>query len=123
MRVFKTRPFVRFAARHRIDDAVLIDAVERAERGLIDADLGGGVIKQRLARPGAGKSGGFRSILLFRHEAATFFVYGFAKKDRDNIGRQELAAFRMLATEMLALDRAGLERASRDGTIVEVVRS
>jgi len=66
MRVFMTKPFVRFASRERIADEELCEAVRRAERGLIDADLGGGVIKQRLARAGQGKSGGFRSILLFR---------------------------------------------------------
>ncbi len=79
MRLFKTRHFSRFAAKESIADAALGDAVRRAEAGLIDADLGGGVIKQRLARPGQGKSGGFRSIVLFKRGATAFFVYGFAK--------------------------------------------
>jgi hypothetical protein len=65
LRIFKTKWFVRFARKERISDGALIDAVERAERGLIDADMGGGVIKQRLARPSEGKSGGLRSIILF----------------------------------------------------------
>src|SRR5437868_6069467 len=108
MRLFKTKPFARFAAKEGIRDAVLRDAIRRAEAGLIDADLGGGVIKQRLARQGQGKSGGFRSIILFRRGAAVFFVYGFAKNDRDNIDRQELKAFRLLATEMLAMDDRAL---------------
>ena len=69
MRVFKTKPFARFAAKEGIIDAVLRDAIRRAEAGLVDADLGGGVIKQRLARQGQGKSGGFRSIVLFRRGA------------------------------------------------------
>ena len=76
---FVTKPFVRFASRERIADEELCEAVRRAERGLIDADLGGGVIKQRLARAGQGKSGGFRSILLFRRGSKAFFVYGFAR--------------------------------------------
>jgi hypothetical protein len=62
MRVFKTKPFARFASREWLADQELCEAVRRAERGLIDADLGGGVIKQRLAREGQGKSGGFRII-------------------------------------------------------------
>jgi hypothetical protein len=120
MRLFKTKPFARFAARESIADSILHDAVRRAEAGLIDADLGGGVIKLRLARQGQGKSGGFRSIVLFRREATAFFVYGFAKNDRDNIDRQELKAFRLLAAEMLAMDGKALSAALKNGTIMEI---
>jgi hypothetical protein len=67
MRIFKTKPFARFAEHEGIDDAALCDAIQRAERGLVDADPGGCVIKQRIARKGQGKSGGFRSIVLFRN--------------------------------------------------------
>jgi hypothetical protein len=85
MRVFKTGPFARFAKHEGIADQELCEAVRRAEKGSIDADLGGGVIKQRLARQGQGRSGGWRSIVLFRRGDRAFFVYGFAKSDRDNI--------------------------------------
>jgi hypothetical protein len=104
MRVFKTKPFARFAAKESIVDAVLRDAIRRAEAGLVDADLGGGVIKLRLARQGR-----------------AFFAYGFAKNDRDNIDRQELKAFRLLADQMLALDDKAIEAAMRNGTITEIV--
>lgn len=120
MRVFKTKPFVRFAAHEGIADAELCEAIRRAEQGLIDADLGGGVIKQRLARKGQGKSGGFRSIVLFRRGEKAFFVYGFAKSDRDNIRRDELKAFRRLADEMLAYDDKALRAATKNGTIMEI---
>lgn len=120
MRLFKTKPFDRFATKESITDSALRDAVRRAEAGLIDADLGGGVIKQRLARRGQGKSGGFRSIVLFRHGVTAFFVYGFPKNDRDNIGRGELKAFRLLATEMLAMDSKVLSAALKNGTIMEI---
>lgn len=120
MRLFKTKPFARFAAKEGIRDSVLRDAVRRAEAGLIDADLGRGVIKQRLARQGQGKSGGFRSIILLRRDAMAFFVYGFAKNDRDNIDRQELRAFRLLAAEMLEMDERALAAALRNGTIMEI---
>lgn len=120
MRVFKTRPFVRFAKQEGIVDDALCDAVRRAEAGLIDADLGGGVIKQRLARPGRGKAGGFRSIVLFQRGRMAFFIYGFAKSDRDNIRQDELKAFRKLAGEMLALDDAALLAAAKNGTIMEI---
>ncbi len=120
MRRFKTKPFARFADREEMEDAALRDAVRRAGRGLIDADLGGGVIKQRIARRGRGRSGGFRVIVLFRRGERAFFVYGFAKNDRKNLRRDELEAFRLLAGEMLGLDEAGLGAALANGTIIEV---
>lgn len=79
MRVFKNAWFERFSRKQRIPDQVLLEAVDRAERGVIDADLGGGVIKQRIARKGRGKSGGFRTVILYRASERAFFVYGFAK--------------------------------------------
>lgn len=75
MQAFKTRWFARFARRERIDDRSLIEAVERAERGLIDADLGGGLIKQRVARPGKGRSGGYRVIVAYRIRSRAVFLY------------------------------------------------
>jgi hypothetical protein len=62
MRVFKTLWFRRFARKEKVADSALCDAVARAERGLIDADLGGGLIKQRVWRPGSGRSGGYRQL-------------------------------------------------------------
>lgn len=121
MRVFKTKPFARFAVHEGIDDDVLCEAVLKAEMGLIDADLGGGVIKQRLAREGKGKSSGFRSIVLFRRGDKAVFVYGFAKNDRDNIKRNELKAFRDLADAMLAYDDKALAAAMKNGTITEII--
>lgn len=79
-----------------------------------------GVIKQRLARKGEGRSGGFRSIILFRSGDKAFFVYGFPKSGRDDIRRNELQAFRKLAGEMLGLDDRALTAAKTNGTITEV---
>ena len=121
MRVFKTKPFDRFADREGISAEELCKAVQQAEKGLVDADLGGGVIKQRLARKGQGKSGGYRSIILFRRTERAFFVYGFAKGDRANIQRDELQVFRKLASEMLVLDNKELRAAMKNGTITEVI--
>lgn len=121
MRVFKTKWFIRFARREGIADTELCDAVARAERGLIDADLGGGVIKQRLARPGQGKSGGFRSIVLFQVRHRAVFAYGFAKSERDNIGDDELKAFRDLAAIMLAYDDEQIRLALDSNVLKEVM--
>lgn len=120
MRVLKTKSFSRFAERNQISSDELCDAVQRARKGLIDADLGGGVIKQRIARKGAGKSGGFRSIILFRVEIRAIFVHGFAKKDLGNVSPKELKALKKLAKIMLAYSEAQIEALLASGPLVEV---
>ncbi|MEQ1713246.1 MAG: type II toxin-antitoxin system RelE/ParE family toxin, partial [Hyphomicrobium sp.] len=121
MRVFKTRDFARFARKEGIDDARLCEAIERAERGLIDADLGGGVIKQRVARLGKGRSGGYRTLIAYRTKARTVFVYGFAKSDKDNVSTAELAALRRLATEYLGYNSKQVDTHLKDGAWTEVM--
>ena len=120
MQVYKTKGFARFAHRQRIDDAALCEAVARAERGLVDAALGGGVIKQRVPRPGQGRSGGFRTIVLYRAEARAVFVDGFAKKDQDSIDDDDLKRFRELAADFLGYDAAQVKRLVAAGAWIEV---
>ncbi len=115
-----TRAFARFARREGVGDRALCDAVGRIANGLVDADLGRGVIKQRIARKGGGRSGGFRTIVLFRRGELAFFVYGFAKSGRENLRRDELVTFRLLADEYLALDPLGLAAVLAAGAIIEV---
>jgi hypothetical protein len=120
VRVFKTKAFARFARKVDLGDAALCEAIANAERGLIDADLGGGVIKQRVARQGQGKSGGFRAIILYKRGIRALFVYGFAKSERANITQDELAALKELASEMLAYDERDIARAVASGPLFEV---
>jgi hypothetical protein len=122
VRKFKNKSFARFARKARIADAALCEAVGNTERGLIDADLGGGVIKQCIARGGGGKSGGFRTIILFQAEARAFVVHGFARNEQENIRDDEVAAFKMLAAQLLAYDDAALARAIAAGVFMEVMR-
>lgn len=102
MRIFKTRAFGRFARKERIGDALLCEAIERAERGVVDADLGGHVIKQRVARPGQGRSGGYRTLIAYRSKFRAVFLFGFAKNEQDNIDDDELKELRKAAAEMLS---------------------
>lgn len=120
MRIFKNAWFRRFARQEKIEDKTLQEAVARADRGLIDADLGGGVIKQRIARPGKGKSGGYRTIILFRQGERAFFVYGFAKSKRDNIEKYEEDIYKKAARELLALSDAQLEQLMAMEELTEV---
>jgi hypothetical protein len=120
VRVFKSRWFHRFARKEAIADAVLQEAVSRAEVGRIDADLGGGVIKQRIARPGQGKSKGYRTIVLFRRGDKAFFVYGFAKSQRKNINDDEEEQFKQAAKHVLAVTEKQLAELLKRGDFLEV---
>ncbi|MDX2223294.1 MAG: type II toxin-antitoxin system RelE/ParE family toxin [Rhodospirillaceae bacterium] len=120
MRVFKTKAFARFARAESIDDSQLLQAITEISQGLIDADLGGGVIKKRLARPGMGKSGGARSIVAYRSSGLAVFVFGYAKNARDDISPPELKAYRALARELLQIAPAPLAAAIRNGTLLEI---
>ena len=87
---------------------------------MIDADLRGGVIKQRIARTGKGKSGGSRSIILFRKADSAVYVYGFEKKDLANIKANELEAFRELAQVILGYANAEIAKRVEDGALFKV---
>ena len=121
MRIFKNAWFYRFARREGINDTVIKDAIVRAEKGIIDADLGGGVIKQRIARPGQGKSGGYRSIILFRRGEKAFFVYGYAKSDLDNIDQNDLADFKKAAKYLFSLSEKELTKLLEDKELMELL--
>ena len=98
----------------------LCKAITDAEQGLIDADLGGGVIKQRVARKGQGKSGGFRTMILFKAGTRAFFVHGFAKNEQANINDDELVALKKLAVEMLNYADAELTEAVNKNKLTEI---
>jgi hypothetical protein len=99
-----------------------LEAVARAEKGQVDADLGGGVIKQRIARPGQGKSGGYRTIILFRQGERAVFVYGFAKSERENIDADEAKQFKEAARHVLRLTEKQMAELVKEGDFVEVNR-
>ena len=120
LRVFKNAWFRRFARREKITDNILKEALARAEKGTIDADLGGNIIKQRIARPGQGKSGGYRTIIVFKKGDKAFFVYGFAKSERENIDQGETDAFKKAAKELLALSDEQIYKLIENGGLTEV---
>ncbi len=120
MRIFKTRWFARFARREDIGDDCLADAIARAERGLIDADLGGGLIKQRVARPGRGRSGGYRTLIAYCSGQRAVFLFGFAKSDRDNIGSDHASELKAAAHDVPALSPSEIATRLAAQALVEV---
>ena len=120
MRIFKNTWFNRFAKKEGITDAELRETVNQLEKEQADTDLGGGVYKVRMARPGEGKSGGYRVIVFFKSGERTFFVYGFTKSDRGNISRGELSGFKADAKTDLLLTDEQISVRLRKGTIIEV---
>lgn len=120
MRIYKTKWVGRFTRRERIRDGDLAEAARRAGRGLIDADLGGGIIKQRVARAGQGRSGGYRMLLAYREGHRAVFLYGFAKSERENIGDDELQTLREIGAAWLAADAQRIARAIKENALQEV---
>ena len=118
--VYKNKPFARFARKAAISDAVLFESARLANEGLVDADLGGGVIKQGIARLGQGRSGGSRAIILFRKSKRAVYVYGFEKKDQADIEQRELEAFRELATVVLDYSENQMTKFVNDGIFIAV---
>jgi hypothetical protein len=117
---YKTKVFARFARKAKLTDAQLALAAAQVSGGGFDADLGGGVFKQRVARSGGGKSGGFRTLLAFRAGSSCFFVYGFAKNAKANVTARELEALQDYAGLLLSYDEGQLARAVAAGELVEL---
>lgn len=120
MSVYLTKEFARFARRAGLGEARLLEAARDVAAGHYDADLGGGVFKRRVARDGGGRSGGFRTIVLFRVGGHSFLAHGFAKNDKANVSAKELKALKRLADVLLGLSQEQLGMAQVVGELVEV---
>ena len=120
IRIFKTRHFQRWMNKAGLSDEMLVVAVLEMVAGLVDADLGGGVLKKRIALSGRGKRGSVRTLIATRRADRWIFVFGFEKKQRSNVSAEELKALRVLADELLGLSTAQLELAKRESELMEV---
>jgi hypothetical protein len=120
MRIFKSKWFARFAHKNRIDESALKSAVAEIDAGNFDADLGGFVYKQRVARKGQGKSGGYRTIVLFKRGERAFFVYGFAKKDMDNREEDDEKYYKRFAKTYMGYSEVEIENAVDAGEFIEI---
>jgi hypothetical protein len=120
MTIFNTRWFERWARKQGLPSSSLCAAVQEMAAGLLDADLGGGLVKKRVARPGQGKSGGFRTLVATKWGDRWVFVFGFSKNERSNIDKDEEEVLKKLAAHLLSLTAAALDKAQRAGEIFEV---
>ncbi len=120
MSIYKTRSFARWVKREGLADRDLCDAVVEMQKGLIDARLGGGLIKKRVARSGHGKRGGYRVILASNLGDRWIFMFGFAKNERDNVDDDELRLMKRLASAFLEMDDRMLRQALTSGDILEI---
>ena len=120
MRIFKNKEFAKFAKKEGISDAKLCKAVKDVEAGKIDANYGGGVIKQRIARRNEGKSGGYRSVILYRKGDKAFFVHGFPKNERENIGEVDERELKKLAKLTFAFSDDELAKLVKTGAYKEI---
>jgi hypothetical protein len=119
--IYKLKSFARFARGENIADESLAEAVLRAGRGLVDVDLGGGLIKQRVARKGQGRRGGYRVLIGIRAGDFAVFLFGFAKSAQDNLDDRQLNLLRDIAASWLSADAATIKKAVEQGELVEVL--
>jgi hypothetical protein len=120
VQIYKTKSFARFSKSERIGDVTLCAAIAKAERGLVDANLGEGLIKLRVARPGQGARSGYRMLIAFQPRQRAVFLFGFAKRELDNIADDQLATLHEMATMWLTANTVKIEQAVKDGLLIEV---
>ena len=120
MAIYKTRWFDRWAKKQGLNSSALCQAVREMIAGLYEADLGGNLLKKRIARPGQGKSGGFRTLVATNRGNRWVFVFGFPKNERSNIDRDEEKALKKLAAHLLSLTPQALGKAQGAGELMEV---
>lgn len=116
----KTKHFAKWAKKAGLSDQALRTAVSEMEEGLVDADLGGGVVKKRVALPGQGKRGGSRTLIAANKRSKWIFVFGFEKNERDNLTGKELEALQVLAQDLLALTEPQIQSYTESGKLIEV---
>ena len=117
---YKTKVFTRWAVKEKLGDVVLCQALREVCDGLIDANLGSGLIKKRVAASGRGKSGSYRTLIAFRSGERAIFLYGFGKNERDNIDEKEKRGLKLLAQQFLNFEETELRTAEQKGVLVKV---
>ena len=119
-RLFKLPKFNKWMRQTGVTNQALREAVQEMSDGLIDADLGKGVIKRRIPLSGQGKRGGARTIVATNKKNRWFFLFGFRKNEKDNISEDEKEALQELASEFLSFTDSELDYAISNHELMEV---
>jgi len=120
MRIFKYRTFEKWAKKQGLTDEDLKKAVLEIENGLIDANLGGNVYKKRIGRQGQGKSAAHRTLILMKQNDKVIFAHGFAKSEKDNLTKNELEGFKIMAEAFLNLTNEQINTLINNLNLVEL---
>lgn len=124
MKIWKVKAFARWARKERLSDDDLVGAAEEIANGRFEGDLGGAVVKKRVAKAGGGKRGGFRTIVAYRSTSSrVFFLHGFAKNAKADVTPKEKAAFQTNAAILLALNGKQLKQLEMEGDLIAVRRT
>lgn len=121
MKIYKHYQFNKWMKQVGLLDQNLKEAVTEIVSGLVDADLGQGVLKKRIALPGRGKSSGARTIVAFKTDHRTIFIYGFSKNEKDNISKNDEIQLKQLAKTYLAFTEQQIKNAIKIGDLIEVI--
>jgi len=121
MKLYKHRLFDKWAKKEKLTDCQLREAVKEIEQGLIDADLGAGLIKKRVAQANQGKRGGYRVLLAYRQHKRLIFLYGFSKGQRANLTIVEKRVYKRLADHLLSLSSGMVTQLVKAGDLIEVI--
>ena len=120
MKKLKTKWFSKWAKKQKISDAKLLRAIEDMQNNLSSVNLGGGLFKVRVASENGGKSSAYRTIVVYREDDRAVMVYGFMKKEQENLSPDELKSFKTLSKDILRLNDEALTRAIEKNVFVKI---
>ena len=120
VRIFITKSFSRWAKKNKLVIQQLRSAANEIAKGTFDANLGGGVIKKRVATKGRGKSASVRTIVAFKRGNHCFFIYGFEKSERKNITDKEEKVFKIVAKELFEFSNHDIKKRLEQRSLYEV---
>jgi hypothetical protein len=100
MKAYLPKPFQRDCKKDGISNEDCVEAIRKAEKGLVDADLGGGLIKQRIPRGNLGAARGSRAIVFYKRGKVAVFLYIFPKSSKADLKKSETAAYMKFAEDL-----------------------